>query len=131
MERRHWSTRISLTDRPFIYKSPCAGSGSEGAQTNLQESYSDSFTLQEAETLALSTLKQVGVAVARKSMDALPVCVCGVACLPWTHRPPYPHCVGQVMEEKISADFVEVASVTKEGYKSYNKAETEAILARI
>lgn len=35
------------------------------------------------------------------------------------------------MEEKISADYVEVASVTKEGYKSYNKAETEAILARL
>jgi hypothetical protein len=35
------------------------GSGSEGAQTNLQESYSDSFTLEEAETLAVSTLKQV------------------------------------------------------------------------
>lgn len=35
------------------------------------------------------------------------------------------------MEEKISADYVEVASVTKEGYKLYNKAETEAILARL
>jgi 20S proteasome alpha/beta subunit len=35
------------------------GSGSEGAQTNLQESYSDALTLQEAEDLALSTLKQV------------------------------------------------------------------------
>lgn len=43
-----------------MFHHSCAGSGSEGAQTNLQESYSDSFTLQEAEALALSTLKQVG-----------------------------------------------------------------------
>lgn len=41
----------------------CAGSGSEGAQTNLQESYSDSFTLEEAETLALATLKQVCMSI--------------------------------------------------------------------
>ena len=86
----------ALLDSQFL---PCLcpylpGSGSEGAQTNLQESYSDSFTLEEAETLALSTLKQV-------------------------------------MEEKISADYVEVASVTEKGYKSYSKAELEAILARI
>lgn len=60
----------------------------------MQESYSDSFTLEEAENLALSTLKQV-------------------------------------MEEKISADYVEVASVTKEGFKSYGKEALDAILARI
>eukprot|EP00164_Ancoracysta_twista_P000444 GFYU01000601.1.p1 GENE.GFYU01000601.1~~GFYU01000601.1.p1 ORF type:complete len:249 (-),score=93.93 GFYU01000601.1:168-890(-) len=35
------------------------GAGSEGAQTTLQDSYNKSMTLQEAETLALSTLKQV------------------------------------------------------------------------
>lgn len=35
------------------------------------------------------------------------------------------------MEEKISGDFVEVASVTKEGFKAYSKQETEAILARL
>ena len=35
------------------------GAGSEGAQTALQEAYSKSMTLEEAETLALRTLKQV------------------------------------------------------------------------
>jgi 20S proteasome alpha/beta subunit len=35
------------------------GSGSEGADTALQEHYEPNMTLEEAETLALSTLKQV------------------------------------------------------------------------
>merc|ERR1712130_506107 len=35
------------------------GQGSEGAQSQLQESYNKSMTLEEAEVLALSTLKQV------------------------------------------------------------------------
>lgn len=35
------------------------GSGSEGAQTTLQEEYKADISLQEAEVLALSTLKQV------------------------------------------------------------------------
>jgi hypothetical protein len=35
------------------------GSGSEGAQTALQEHYKPELTLAEAEVLALSTLKQV------------------------------------------------------------------------
>lgn len=35
------------------------GAGSEGAQSGLQESYSKMMTLEEAETLALRTLKQV------------------------------------------------------------------------
>eukprot|EP01098_Paradermamoeba_levis_P006304 TRINITY_DN2619_c0_g1_i1.p1 TRINITY_DN2619_c0_g1~~TRINITY_DN2619_c0_g1_i1.p1 ORF type:complete len:264 (+),score=84.00 TRINITY_DN2619_c0_g1_i1:60-794(+) len=35
------------------------GAGSEGAQTTLQEQYNRSMTLKEAETLALSILKQV------------------------------------------------------------------------
>mmetsp|Transcript_5308 Transcript_5308/g.15584 ORF Transcript_5308/g.15584 Transcript_5308/m.15584 type:complete len:257 (-) Transcript_5308:428-1198(-) len=41
------------------YKAKAIGAGSEGAQSNLEESYSESLTLQEAEDLALSTLKQV------------------------------------------------------------------------
>ncbi|CAN0353353.1 unnamed protein product, partial [Discosporangium mesarthrocarpum] len=41
------------------YKAKAIGSGSEGAQSNLQESYSESLTLVEAETLAVQTLKQV------------------------------------------------------------------------
>ena len=35
------------------------GSGSEGAQTALQEGYNKDMTFEEAETLALQTLKQV------------------------------------------------------------------------
>lgn len=41
------------------YKCKAIGSGSEGAQSTLQEGYSDSLTLAEAEALAVSTLKQV------------------------------------------------------------------------
>jgi len=41
------------------YKAKAIGAGSEGAQSNLAESYSESLTLEEAETLALSTLKQI------------------------------------------------------------------------
>lgn len=35
------------------------GSGSEGAQTALQEHYKDDMSLADAEVLALTTLKQV------------------------------------------------------------------------
>lgn len=41
------------------YQAKAIGAGSEGAQTNLAESYSENMTLEEAEDLALSTLKQV------------------------------------------------------------------------
>jgi 20S proteasome subunit alpha 5 len=41
------------------YKAKAIGAGSEGAQSNLEESYSETMTLKEAEDLALSTLKQV------------------------------------------------------------------------
>lgn len=41
------------------YEAKAIGSGSEGAQTALQEQYRKDMTLQEAEVLALSTLKQV------------------------------------------------------------------------
>jgi 20S proteasome subunit alpha 5 len=41
------------------YKAKAIGAGSEGAQSNLEESYSEAMTLDEAENLALSTLKQV------------------------------------------------------------------------
>ena len=41
------------------YKAKAIGAGSEGAQSNLEESYSETMTLEEAEDLALSTLKQV------------------------------------------------------------------------
>jgi len=41
------------------FKAKAIGSGSEGAQTALQEAYREDMTLEEAEVLALSTLKQV------------------------------------------------------------------------
>jgi 20S proteasome subunit alpha 5 len=41
------------------WQAKAIGAGSEGAQTALQESYASSMTLEEAETLALRTLKQV------------------------------------------------------------------------
>jgi 20S proteasome subunit alpha 5 len=41
------------------YKAKAIGAGSEGAQSNLSESYSEDMTLEEAEELALGTLKQV------------------------------------------------------------------------
>jgi 20S proteasome subunit alpha 5 len=71
-----------------MYDAKAIGSGSEGAQTELQEQYHKvlnylmkSLTLQEATSLALKVLKAV-------------------------------------MEEKISASNVQVATVTKEtGYK--------------
>merc|ERR1712159_16169 len=41
------------------FEAKAIGAGSEGAQTNLQDKYNKSMTLEEAESLALSTLKQV------------------------------------------------------------------------
>lgn len=39
-------------------KAKAMGSGAQGAQTNLQDAYKDDMTLEEAQILALSTLKQ-------------------------------------------------------------------------
>jgi len=41
------------------YTAKAIGAGSEGAQNSLQDKYTRSMTLKEAETLALQTLKQV------------------------------------------------------------------------
>ena len=41
------------------YSAKAIGSGSEGAETELQEEYHSAMTLAEAETLALKVLKQV------------------------------------------------------------------------
>jgi 20S proteasome subunit alpha 5 len=41
------------------YEAKAIGSGSEGAQSSLQEHYNKDLSLKEGETLALSTLKQV------------------------------------------------------------------------
>lgn len=45
------------------YHAKAIGSGSEGAQSGLQEGFRPDLTLAEAEVLALSTLKQVGAAL--------------------------------------------------------------------
>lgn len=75
------------------------GAGDQGAQTMLQEQWSRGITLVEAETLALSTLKEV-------------------------------------MEEKITDNNVEIASVTrgpdgKGVFRVYGKDELGAIVARL
>jgi 20S proteasome subunit alpha 5 len=77
------------------YEAKAIGAGSEGAQSSLQDKYSKSMTLKEAEKLALLTLKQV-------------------------------------MEEKISAINVEIASVeVGKTFRIYSAQELEAILAQI
>ena len=53
------STVLSPFQPPFPLPSPTPGSGSEGAQTALQEGYNKDMSFAEAETLALQTLKQV------------------------------------------------------------------------
>jgi len=52
-----WHTDPSGTFVQFDAKA--IGAGSDGAQSALQEQYNKSMTLQQAETLALQTLKQV------------------------------------------------------------------------
>lgn len=57
------------------YQAKAIGSGSEGAQTALQEQFRKDMTLKEAETLALSTLKQV----MEEKVTATNVDICSVA----------------------------------------------------
>ncbi|GBG69926.1 hypothetical protein CBR_g4752 [Chara braunii] len=75
------------------YEAKAIGSGSEGAQSSLQEHFNKDMTLKEAETLALSTLKQV-------------------------------------MEEKVSATNVDIASVAPK-FHLYSAQEVEAVIARL
>jgi len=77
-----------------LYKAKAMGSGGEGAQSTLQESYSDAMTLAEAEVLALTTLKQV-------------------------------------MEDKLTDDNIDVASVTKAGFRTYTTDEINAVVSRL
>ena len=67
----------------FEYDAKAIGSGSEGAQAELQNSYHTSLTMEEAEGLCLKVLKQV-------------------------------------MEEKLDAKNVQLASVTKDGFVIYD-----------
>ncbi|KAI8922598.1 nucleophile aminohydrolase [Entophlyctis helioformis] len=77
------------------YDAKAIGSGSEGAQTELQEHFHKSLTLTEAISLSLRVLKQV-------------------------------------MEEKISASNVQVASVTLEhGYRLIPESELVDVVANL
>lgn len=79
----------------YRYDAKAIGSGSEGAQAELQSEYHRSLTLEEAETLVLKTLKQV-------------------------------------MEEKLDAKNVQLASVTKEkGFRIYGDDEMGTVVARL
>ena len=79
----------------YRYDAKAIGSGSEGAQAELQSEYHRSLTLEEAETLVLKTLKQV-------------------------------------MEEKLDAKNVQLASVTKEkGFRIYGDEEMGTVVARL
>lgn len=77
-----------------LYKAKAIGSGGEGAQSNLQDCYSETLTFAEAEVLALKTLKEV-------------------------------------MEEKLTDDNIDVASVTSAGFKQYTSLEINAVVGRI
>ncbi|RAK99206.1 proteasome core particle subunit alpha 5 [Aspergillus ibericus CBS 121593] len=79
----------------YRYDAKAIGSGSEGAQAELQNEYHRSLTLAEAETLVLKTLKQV-------------------------------------MEEKLDAKNVQLASVTKEkGFRIYDDEEMGRAVAQL
>ncbi|KAK2733758.1 proteasome component pup2 [Myotisia sp. PD_48] len=79
----------------YRYDAKAIGSGSEGAQAELQNEYHRSLTLVEAETLVLKTLKQV-------------------------------------MEEKLDAKNVQLASVTKDkGFKIYNEEEMGRVVSTL
>lgn len=79
----------------FRYDAKAIGSGSEGAQAELQTAYHTSLTLEEAEQLALKVLKQV-------------------------------------MEEKLDAKNVQLASVTKDGgFKIYDDARMKAAVEKL
>ncbi|OTA24424.1 putative proteasome subunit alpha type-5 [Hortaea werneckii EXF-2000] len=79
----------------YRYDAKAIGSGSEGAQAELQASYHKSLTLAEAEELVLKTLKQV-------------------------------------MEEKLDANNVQLASVTKDkGFRVYADDEMKSCVGRI
>ena len=79
----------------YRYDAKAIGSGSEGAQAELQNEYHKSLTLKEAETLVLKTLKQV-------------------------------------MEEKLDAKNVQLASTTPgKGFRIYSDEEMAEVVGRL
>ena len=88
------------------------GAGSEGAQTSLQEQFHKNLTLEEAETMAVTILKQVpGLAAPPRPPCPAPLRPARAPAAP----PPAadaPRSLGpQVMEEKLDITNVEVAAV--------------------
>lgn len=77
------------------YDAKAIGSGSEGAQTSLQQEYNKSMSLKEASKCVLTILKQV-------------------------------------MEEKLNATNVEVATITQQNkFRMFSKEELEALVQDI
>jgi 20S proteasome alpha/beta subunit len=74
------------------------GSGSEGAQTALQEHYKDDMTLAEAEVLALTTLKQVMEEKVRADEG---VTLCGCKGGGWPQQRVRCRCSQQVLDEFV------------------------------
>ena len=92
------------------------GAGSEGAQTALQEQYHKKLTLVEAETMAVSILKQV----MEEKLDAKKVEVAAV-------KMPAPR---EVKPVTAACHYVPGKKVNPQ-YVQYGKEELEAILARV
>ena len=79
----------------YRYDAKAIGSGSEGAQAELQNEFHKSLTFEEAEILVLKTLRQV-------------------------------------MEEKLDAKNVQLASVTREqGFRVYTDEEMKKVVERL
>jgi len=77
----------------IAYDAKAIGSGSEGAQNSLQEQYKPDMSLEAAQVLALSVLKQV-------------------------------------MEEKVTKDNVDIATVAPE-FHLYSEAEVQVVIEKL
>lgn len=78
----------------YRYQAKAIGSGSEGAQAELQQKYHSNMSLEEAEALLLRVLKQV-------------------------------------MEEKLEAQNIQLARVTKSGFQLYSNEELSAAVDKM
>jgi len=92
------------------------GAGSEGAQTALQEQFHKNLTLVEAETMAISILKQV----MEEKLDINNVEVAAVSLPPQTE-----------VEPVTAACHYVPGYAFKPKFSVYNKAQLEAALARV
>ena len=92
------------------------GAGSEGAQTSLQEQYHKKLTLEEAETMAVSILKQV----MEEKLSVSNVEVASVRMPPPAADEPLTHACHYVPGSKHRPQFA-----------PYAKAELEAVIERV